>query len=316
MPSHRSDIRIDFEFTPVEFDEKKQLITLAVKLNPRRYEYQEMDGVKGYYDKFDQCFFPEELVNKVHKNIKGLPIYHSPSKIDDADKYILDRIKNTINFFEKKDDNLNKEILPDSKDLLTDLDNVEMDFVILSIDLKDSTKISQELTPELNAQVISLFLSEMTLLIDKFNGYVLKYTGDGLLAYFPEPNNIGKADNAINCAYLMKCVIMHVINPLLDDNGLPNLIFRIGLDFGNAIVKNIGKKGIKSFSDIIGDTVNIAVKIQDLAEDNQILIGASVAHITHTYWRERLGKYKLPKNWQFKDKVSKRPYKVYYLNDS
>jgi adenylate cyclase len=315
MPSHRPDIRFDFKYTPVEFDEKNRLVTFVSEPDPERYEYQEKDGKKGYYDKFDKIFIPKALFEQIHLNLKGNQIFYSPSKIDDANKYLNDRIEATFNFFEDEVNDINFEKTAISKDFLVDLDNVKMNFVILSIDLKGSTKMSQELPIELNAKIISFFLSEMTLLIDKFNGYILKYTGDGLLAYFPEPNDIGKVDNALNCAYLMRSVVDHVINPLLAEHSYPLLYFRIGLDYGKAIVKKIGSTGIKSFGDIFGDTVNIAVKIQELASDNQILVGASVAHMAHTYWRKRLTKFKLPKNWKFKDKVRKRPYLVYTLKD-
>lgn len=315
MPSHEPDIRFDFKFTPVKFDKENHLLTFAAELDPERYEYQEKNGVKGYFDKFDNVFITEKFLNKMQKNIVGLPIYYSPSKIDDADEYIRDRIGATLKFFEKDATTLEENLNEDSKEFLESLKNEKMNFVILSVDLIDSTKMSQELPAELNIQIISLFLTEMTLLVDKFNGYVLKHTGDGLIAYFPEPDKLGKVDNALNCADLMRNIVAHVINPLLNDKGLSDLHFRIGLDSGKAIVKNVGIKGIKSSNELIGDTVNIAVKIQDLADDNQILVGASVVHNAHTFWRKRLNKFNLPKKWKYIDKLTKTPYPVYYLND-
>jgi adenylate cyclase len=127
-----------------------------------------------------------------------------------------------------------------------------MRFVILSIDLKGSTKMSQELSLETNAQIISLYLREMALVVEKFNGYVLKYVGDGLIAYFPEPNMIGMTDNALDCAATMKKMILFGLNSALKDRKLPTLSFRIGLDSGEAMVKTIGAESGKIHKDLIG----------------------------------------------------------------
>lgn len=240
MPSHKNDFRIDFEFTP-EMDEKTRMVTFAVNPNPERYEIIEKNGEKTYHDKFDDNYYPEKFLYKLHENMTGLPIYYSPSKIDDADSYILERIEVTKDFFDKKE-NLLSNSKEELEEFLVDLENEKLNFVVLSIDLKDSTKMSQELSVELNAQIISLFISEMTLIITKFNGFRLKPVGDGLIAYFPEPNTIGKVDNALNCADMMRNIIIHVINPLLNDNSLRSLYFRIGIDFGEAIVQNMGIK--------------------------------------------------------------------------
>ena len=58
----------------------------------------------------------------------------------------------------------------------------------LSIDVKGSTKISQELDPVNNANIISLFAKEIAQIVSFFNVFVLKYLVVGLIAYFPEPD--------------------------------------------------------------------------------------------------------------------------------
>jgi adenylate cyclase len=315
MPSHQPNFRFDFKYTPIKYDKKTSLLTLAAEPDPERYEIKEENGEKWYYDKFDHVCYSEKMIIKFHLSFKGLPLYYSPSKIDDADKYINDRITATLKFFENNNKNFEFVSEDDSEDFLEDLDNVEMNFVILSIDLKDSTKMSQDLPKQLNVKIISLFYQEMILLINNFNGYVLKPTGDGLIAYFPEPNTIGKVDNALNCADLMREIIIHVINPLLVENSAPNLYFRIGIDFGKDTVKIMGVKGIKSSTELIGETINIAVKMQNLAKENEIIVGASAVHKAHTYWRKRLRRFKLPKEWKYIDKLTGKRYPLYYLKD-
>lgn len=77
-------------------------------------------------------------------------------------------------------------------------------FVITCIDIVGSTKMSRELSLVENAKIIELYPSEINQLINCNGGYILKFQGDGILAYFPEPSYIGMNDNAIECAPAIK----------------------------------------------------------------------------------------------------------------
>lgn len=311
MPLDEPIIRIDWKTTKMEcLDKEKGLYRMYSKPDPERYERVDEDGKKGFFDKFDNIFIPDEVIKKASESSVGLPIYYSPSKIRDSDEYIISR-KESIERFLDGDP---KESFQNEtcEDFLESLDDIEMDFIILSIDLVESTKMSQILSLELNSKIIDLFLLEITLIINAFNGFVLKYTGDGLIAYFPDAY-AGKHDNAIDSACTLKRMIIKGINPVLNDKNIPELEFRIGLDSGKAIKKVLGVKGIKTQTDLVGETVNIAVKIQEIAPKNQILIGASTAFQLHLQWRKRIKKLKKPKNWNYIDKLTNKSYQLFYL---
>lgn len=310
MPTKDKLFRMDFIQEIISFDEKTRIIQARLIPNPDRYEHKTISGNEGYFDKFDNIFIPIEVIKEAASQMKGNHIYFSPPKIENADSYIISRI-NEIKIFGSKNESF--EFKDISEEFLEKLQKNEMMFVILSIDLKGSTKMSQQLSAELNADVISLFHREMTLIIDRFNGYVLKYLGDGLIAYFPEPNFIGMNDNAIDCAMTMKKMIIYGINPVLKERKLLELNFRIGLDSGEAIIKTLGVEGIKMHKDLIGETINIAAKIQSLASDMQILMGESTALNVHTFWRQKIKQLENPKNWDYKDKESGEVYQIYYL---
>jgi class 3 adenylate cyclase len=155
----------------------------------------------------------------------------------------------------------------------------------------------------------------MALLVERFNGFVLKYVGDGLIAYFPEPNMTGMTDNALDCAATMKKMIIFGINPILNKMELPDLSFRIGLVSGEAIVKTIGVESVKSHKDLIGETINLSVKIQSLADTNQILMGESTAIMLHTFWRKKIQKLDLSE-WAYKNKATGRIYPIYLLSEN
>lgn len=172
--------------------------------------------------------------------------------------------------------------------------------VILHIDLVDSTKLSMTLPIDRLTTIIQAFTREMSLIIEAYGGYVLKYMGDAILAFFP----VSIVDdpylpciNAINCARSMIKVVQHGINPILEQYGYPEMGVRIGIDIGdqNAVLQygsNIIESLIndsnncnlkhkqqlvkKEYYDIIGYTVNVAVKMTELAEPNRFVIGQFV----------------------------------------
>jgi adenylate cyclase len=74
--------------------------------------------------------------------------------------------------------------------------------------------------------IIQAFSQEMSLIIEAYGGYILKYMGDAILAFFP----VNMLDdpylpciNAINCARSMIKVVQQGINPILDQYGYPEM---------------------------------------------------------------------------------------------
>lgn len=159
--------------------------------------------------------------------------------------------------------------------------------VILHIDLVDSTKLSMTLPIDRLTTIIQAFTREMSLIIETYGGYVLKYMGDAILAFFPVniiDNPYLPCINAINCARSMIKVVQHGINPILEQYGYPEMGVRIGIDIGdqNAVLQygsNIIERQQlvkKEYYDIIGYTVNVAVKMTGLAKPNRSVIGQFV----------------------------------------
>jgi hypothetical protein len=61
----------------------------------------------------------------------------------------------------------------------------KLELLVLYIDLVDSTLMSRSLSVEKLATIIQIFTQEMSVPVSKFNGQVLKYAGDAVIAYFP-----------------------------------------------------------------------------------------------------------------------------------
>lgn len=93
---------------------------------------------------------------------------------------------------------------------------------------------------------------------------------------------------------------------------MPELNFRIGLDSGEAIIKTIGAENT-IHKDLIGETCNLAAKIQSLAKNRQILMGESTALNVHTFWRKKIKRLESPDSWKYKYKDFGEIYPIYYL---
>lgn len=303
MPTKDETFRIDFKQVSGKYDKKTGKFEGVLIPDPERYEWKTIDSTKYLYDKFDNLMIPElEFSKMIEKIPPNMPIYSSIPKIDDVSVYTKKRLSHIKDFLNCKTEEY--KMIDKSEEFLKSRDKDEQRFVILTIDLKGSTKMSQSISEKKNAKIISLFAKEMAGVVSNYNGYVLKYVGDGLIAYFPEPNFIGMNDNAVDCAMCMKYLIKYGINKILLKKKFPKIKFRIGIDSGEAMIVDIGNSSIKLHKDLISETVNISSKIQSTAKTNGIVIGNSTARNLHTSRRKWFTKYS-PSKWSYQQKDGK-----------
>jgi adenylate cyclase len=303
-----SDFRMDLKVEVIGIN-NDGTFTFKFIPDPNRYSLKTVNGVEGYWDKFDELFLPLDEFVKMIKTMKNCPIYDPKKTVTDITTYTQERIEYlNLNFGKNQE---SYQFYDKSEEFLDSLKKDKLRFVILSIDIVGSTKMSQELSIEDNSKIIQLFSSEISQLINGFSGYVLKYVGDGIIAYFPEPNYIGMIDNAIDCALSMKYFIINGLNTILNNKGLPSIKFRIGLDSGEAMVLTIGSKISKNHKDLIGKTINLTTKIQGLADPNQILAGEATIRNAHYNYRMLFDKMELPDTWSYSNEESNAKYSVF-----
>jgi class 3 adenylate cyclase len=175
----------------------------------------------------------------------------------------------------------------------------KVNLVILHIDLVGSTKMSMTLSTDKLSAIVRAFAEETSLIISMYGGYVLKYVGDAVLAFFviEDESRVGRenkdagiayslqSSNAITCAYTMIQVVQKGINPILNQYDYPELKVRIGIDFGEVGVVQYGididkldGKAIltRPHIDMIGPTISIAVKMTSIGRPDQIVIGQNL----------------------------------------
>ena len=160
----------------------------------------------------------------------------------------------------------------------------QVNMAVLYVDLFGSTKMSMELPSDELSVLISSFSQEMAYVINAHNGYVLKFVGDAVIGYFveDETSSFHAVDNAVGCAESMMKIVKQGINPILAEKvGLPKIHIKVGIDFGKNVVVRYGADKKNAYVDLIGPTMNVASKIQDLAKPNQILVGQKVYDRLH-----------------------------------
>src|ERR671911_2908019 len=116
-------------------------------------------------------------------------------------------------------------------------------FVVLHVDLVGSTKMAMRLPLDRLTMIIQAFNQEMSVAVKAFGGYILKYVGDAVLAFFVVPAHKSEAKaaciNALNCAKYMLRTAREAINPILNQYDYPEMNLRIGIDIGeNAIIQS------------------------------------------------------------------------------
>lgn len=160
-------------------------------------------------------------------------------------------------------------------------------FVILHIDLVGSTKLSMTLPADRLANIVQAFTQEMSIVIKAYGGFILKYIGDAILAFFiaDRENLRVPCQNAVSCAHAMIRVMQQGINPILNQYDYPELNVRVGIDVGDNVVVQYGwdtttlDEGSvirKPHLDILGYTISVTAKMTSLAVPNQVVVGEFV----------------------------------------
>ena len=192
----------------------------------------------------------------------------------------------------------------------------KINIVVLYVDLVGSTTMTLELPAEKLAIIISSFSQEMASVIRQHKGFVLKFVGDAVIGYFNATDNtLLASDNAVNCAKSMITVIEKGINPILNQYDYPDLMVKVGVDYGQSIIVRYGSNETTSHVDLMGPVMNISSKIQTMAKPNQILIGQDVYQRIHPTTQKNFKEIIWGKDeWKFRSRLTGEIYKVYEYN--
>ncbi|MEE9560577.1 MAG: AAA family ATPase, partial [Acidiferrobacterales bacterium] len=141
-------------------------------------------------------------------------------------------------------------------------------------DLVGSTALSERLDPEELTELLAAYQDTCAGAINRFDGYIGRYVGDALLVYFSYPQAHEDDPQRAVRAGLGIVEAIGALNPKLGKPGI-TLAVRIGISTGLVVVGDIGKGERREKSAIVGETPNLAARLQDLAEPDTIIIGAT-----------------------------------------
>jgi adenylate cyclase len=154
--------------------------------------------------------------------------------------------------------------------------------VIMYADLVGSTKMSMTLPVDKVVTIVRAFSHEMSSVVESHDGYVLKYVGDAVIAFFSSGfNKYLTCDKAVRCAQSMINVVENGISPILNKHDYPELRVKVGTDEGdnNVVVQYAYDKS--SQIDILGYTMNVAAKITSLTNPNRVSVGENLYKLLH-----------------------------------
>lgn len=156
------------------------------------------------------------------------------------------------------------------------LGGVNQIVTVLFADIRGFTKLSEREKPEKILQLLNRYFSEMTELIFMHGGTLDKYIGDGLMALFGAPTASEEdATNSVRTAIAMQRRLEQ-LNVDLTSDGFEPLGVGIGLHTGEAIVGYVGSERRSEYT-AIGDTVNLAARLESNALAGQILMSGVTA---------------------------------------
>jgi len=155
-------------------------------------------------------------------------------------------------------------------------------FCVMFVDIRNSTERAKMLGADKTYLSYHSFYPALACIVEHYKGYVIDFMGDGIMAFFGgKHSGIAHsiaAQNAGLCGIDIQKAIEHVVNPMIQEDGIKYL-FRcgVGIDHGDVVVTKIGNPkyyDVKAFGDCInrasklsggeGGTVQVSSKIKDL----------------------------------------------------
>jgi adenylate cyclase len=141
---------------------------------------------------------------------------------------------------------------------------------ILFTDINGFTRLSEQLPPRDVNIILNEYFSRMTDIIFKYDGTLDKYIGDGLMAVFGAP--MGKEDDAGRAIRAAKEMIKKLKALMKETEDERRFTIRIGINTGRLVTGSIGSPRRLDYT-LIGDAVDIASRLESIAQPNRVLIG-------------------------------------------
>jgi class 3 adenylate cyclase/energy-coupling factor transporter ATP-binding protein EcfA2 len=155
---------------------------------------------------------------------------------------------------------------------------------VMFCDLVDSTRLSSQLDPEEYRDMVWAYQNVCTEVIQRYEGHTAQLLGDGLLLYFGFPvAHEDDAQRAVRAGLGMLAAMGDLNSRLQREKGL-QLALRIGVHTGLVVVGDMGGAG-RQEQLALGETPNIAARVQGLAAPNTIVISDATYRLVQGYFQ-------------------------------
>jgi class 3 adenylate cyclase len=137
---------------------------------------------------------------------------------------------------------------------------------VMFSDLVGSTALSARMDPEDLREVISAYQKTVAETVQRFGGFVAKYMGDGVLVYFGYPQaHEDDAERAVRAGLKLVAAVSDLKTHAL-------LQTRVGIATGLVVVGDLIGSGVSQEQAIVGETPNLAARLQGIAEPDNVVI--------------------------------------------
>jgi len=141
-------------------------------------------------------------------------------------------------------------------------------------DIQGFTQLTDSTEPEVLSTLLNEYFNEMSQIAIRFGGTVDKYMGDAIMIFYGDPESKGHKQDAVDCI-LMGLEMRKKMNILrekwLSEGIYEALQIRAGVNTGYCTVGNFGSEDRLDYT-IIGGTVNLASRLESLAQPDELLI--------------------------------------------
>jgi PAS domain S-box-containing protein len=250
-------------------------------------------------------FFPER--GRVNLNVTLAPLKNAQNKTHGV-TMVIDDLTETKHLQAVRD-MFKRYVSPAVVDRLPadpselELGGHRQEITVLFADIRGFTQFSEKMAPEKLVDILNEYLSMAATSILMYEGMLDKFMGDAVMGIFNAP--LDQEDHvlrAVRAAVAMQRAIAEYHHNIGQER---ELSFGIGLHVGEAVVGNVGMSDRMDYT-AVGDTVNLAKRIQENSPGNKILISEDVYRVVS-------GSFELVFYQELKVKGREQPVKTYEL---
>ena len=154
---------------------------------------------------------------------------------------------------------------------------------VMFCDLVGSTALSVRFDPEELREEIRAYQNAVSGVVARYDGFVAKFMGDGVLAYFGYPRaHEDDAERAVRAGLEIAAAVTR-----LETRGTEPLAVRIGIATGLVVVGDLVGEGSAQEQAVVGETPNLAARLQALAQPGQIVLAGATRRLIGDLFRLR-----------------------------